>query len=209
VKGQVINMVWSADGKYIVTGDKKDNLSVIDTQTWTVVHSMRSSVEINQVRLTKDGKHLITSTTQGKIQILEFPSLGSPVAEVTAHYGSMYALQLSPKQKYLATGGADSQLCIFDTAELVCVEAMGRMTAAVRSISFSHTGEAVAAAADQGNIEICTVPSGEQLCSIPTSQGLGAKCIAFSSRSLELAVAENGNKLIKILKLKATASSKY
>ncbi len=87
-------------------------------------------------------------TTDGKIRILSYPEL-EPVLQVNhavkdgestefmlqGHTASCLTTELSPTGRYLATGGADSIIALFDTKDWICQRTVSRMVGPVKSIS--------------------------------------------------------------------------
>lgn len=94
------------------------------------------------------GEKVFLPTTEGKIRILSYPDL-QPVLHVNhavkegestefmlqGHTASCLTTELSPTGRYLATGGADSIIALFDTKDWICQRTVSRMVGPVKSIS--------------------------------------------------------------------------
>lgn len=94
------------------------------------------------------GEKVFLPTREGKIRILSYPEL-EPVLHVNhsvkpdestefmlkGHTAPCLTVELSPTGRYLATGGADSIIALFDTKDWICQRTVSRMVGPVRSIS--------------------------------------------------------------------------
>jgi len=79
-------------------------------------------------------------------------------------------LALSPTGRYLATGGSDALITLWDTEDWVCRRTLGAMVGSVRSVGFSWDGAYVVGGSDEGNgLEIAHVETGEYVCRVETS----------------------------------------
>jgi len=56
---------------------------------------------------------------------------------------------MDPKAKYLATGGSDALISIWDTTDWICVRTLDRAEHPIRSVSFSFDGAFIAAGSDE------------------------------------------------------------
>jgi THO complex subunit 3 len=122
-----------------------------------IVSSRQLSVDTNQMAFCWSGDKVFLPTTEGKIRILSYPDL-EPVLHVNhavkegestefmlkGHTASCLTTELSPTGRYLATGGADSIIALFDTKDWICQRTVSRIAGPVKSISaapFPGSGE--------------------------------------------------------------------
>jgi len=56
---------------------------------------------------------------------------------------------MDPKGKYLATGGSDALISIWDTNDWICVRTLDKAEHPIRSVSFSFDGAFIAAGSDE------------------------------------------------------------
>jgi THO complex subunit 3 len=113
-----------------------------------VVSSRQLSVDTNHMAFCWSGEKVFLPTTEGKIRILSYPDL-EPVLHANhavkdgestefmlqGHTASCLTTELSPTGRYLATGGADSIIALFDTKDWICQRTVSRMVGPVKSIS--------------------------------------------------------------------------
>ena len=66
--------------------------------------------------------------------------------EIQAHFGTVFCISVSNNNEFLATGSADSNLCIWDMDELVCLRSVKKKDSIIDQISFSKDDNFIAAA---------------------------------------------------------------
>lgn len=94
------------------------------------------------------GEKVFVPTTEGAIRILSYPELepafhanhatkdgNSTEFMLKGHTASCLTTELSPTGKYLATGGADSIISLFDTKDWICQRTISRMVGPVKCLS--------------------------------------------------------------------------
>jgi len=90
------------------------------------------------------------TTGEGKTRILSYPDLepvlhlnykGQPRTEfmLHGHTSSCLTTELQPTGRYLATGGSDSIIALWDTTDWICQRTITNMVGPVRSISENFT----------------------------------------------------------------------
>lgn len=112
----------------------------------TPLSSHQQSAQTNQIAFCWSGKKIFVTTTDGRVRILSYPDF-QPVlhqsygdeAEFTldGHTSSCNTTELQPSGRYLATGGSDSIIALWDTKDWICQRTISRMVGPVRSISKS------------------------------------------------------------------------
>lgn len=77
---------------------------------------------------------------------------------------------MQPTARFLATGGSDSIIALWDTTDWICQRTLIDMTGPVRSISFSFDGSYVVGGSDEGNgLEISHTETGEHVHTVKTA----------------------------------------
>ncbi|KAG6861575.1 hypothetical protein C0995_014871 [Termitomyces sp. Mi166 len=129
---------------------------------------------------------ILTHHSEHTLRILDYPSLKlreSPAA----HVGGCVAVALDPRGRYLASGGFDSIVNMFDLNEWICArtitvseyvplfllssfnerssELWNRN--AINALSFSHDGEYLAIANAGNYVDICATETGVPLHRVP------------------------------------------
>lgn len=121
-----------------------DNIFVLSPTSPTPLSSHQQPVNTNQIAFCWSGERVFVTTSEGKIRILSYPEfepiLRVPYGEqeefqLTGHTSSCLTAELQPIGRYLATGGADSIIALWDTEEWICQRTIVSMVGSVKSIS--------------------------------------------------------------------------
>lgn len=111
------------------------------------------------------------------VKITSYPSLNL-LHTLNAHTSSCISLALSSSGTYLAVGGSDALITLWDTLDWVCVRSLDRMTGPVRSVGFSFDGSFVLGGSDEGTcLEIAHTETGEYIHKVET--GMAAPHVAW------------------------------
>lgn len=146
--GDAFTLVWAPDGESLIVGNKSNNLFVLSPNQSTPLSSHQQAVQTNQVAFCWSGKKIFVTTGEGTTRILSYPDfepvlrLNHPMEEgksdefvLTGHTSSCVTAELQPTGRYLATGGTDSIIALWDTTDWLCQRTVTRMLGPVRSIS--------------------------------------------------------------------------
>ncbi|PKY13032.1 WD40 repeat-like protein [Rhizophagus irregularis] len=172
--GENINISWSWDGSMVAVGDKDDKISFIDprhkpspviVKTYAEGDDIRD--EINEISWNHDCSLFFLTTGSGAIKILKWPSL-QPVHVLRGHTANCYCIDFDPKKRYVAAGGADALVTLWDLEECVCLRSFKELEFPVRTISFTHDGVYLAAASEDEHIIVSNVETGKTVYRIKT-----------------------------------------
>ncbi|RMZ84284.1 hypothetical protein DV738_g733, partial [Chaetothyriales sp. CBS 135597] len=183
VGGDPFTLAWSADGSALVAGTKGDSLITICTaipSSPTVLAKHKQAQQTNQTTFSNayPPQDLLITQGDGSVKILDYPSM-SLLHTLSAHTSSCTAIAYSPTGKYVAVGGSDALISLWDTSDWVCRRTLSNpATGAVRGISWSWDGrylvgasEDVTSAAADGSIaglEVYHAETGDAVYTIPT-----------------------------------------
>jgi len=78
------------------------------------------------------------------------------------HVRSCYTLDFDPRGKYLATGGADAIVNLYDVSEWICIRTVTTAESTVVSVGFSFDGEYLASGCD-AYIDITATETGQHM----------------------------------------------
>ncbi|KAH9988415.1 WD40-repeat-containing domain protein [Russula vinacea] len=109
---------------------------------------------------------ILTHMSEHAIRIVDVPSLALR-ENLAAHVGGCVAAALDPRGRYLASGGYDSIVNLFDTSEWIAARTITVCEQAISDLSFSHDGEYLAIAGAGNYIDICATETGVPLHRVP------------------------------------------
>ncbi|KAK4131951.1 WD40 repeat-containing protein [Trichocladium antarcticum] len=161
--GSAHTLAWAPDGSSLLVGNRNGELFQISPTRSAIVSTHPQPVETNQMAFCWSGEKVFLPTGDGKIRILSYPEL-EPVLHVNhtvkpgestefmlkGHTAPCLTAELSPTGKYLATGGADSIIALFDTKDWICQRTITRLVGPVNSISFTFDGSYVVGGCAEG-----------------------------------------------------------
>ncbi|CAJ2513437.1 Uu.00g015560.m01.CDS01 [Anthostomella pinea] len=200
--GETFTLAWAPRGECVVVGNKDDKLFVLSPTQSTPLSEHQQPVATNNTTFCWSGQRLFTTTGEGKTRILSFPSF-EPAFEfdykdeehkefqLTGHTSSCILAELHPFNRYLATGGTDSTIALWETAEWNCVRTVSKMTGPVRSLSFSWDGLYIVGGSDEGaGLEVANAETGEHLCTYKTKDP--SPVVAWAPNRYALAYTDAG-----------------
>ncbi|KAH8808261.1 WD40-repeat-containing domain protein [Xylogone sp. PMI_703] len=177
--GDSFTLAWSPTGETLVVGNKTDNLFVLSPTQSTPISSHQQPVQTNQVAFDWNGKKIFLTTGEGRVKILSYPDF-EPVFQTSydpsipftlnGHTSSCLSVEMQPTARFLATGGSDSIIALWDTTEWICQRTLIDMVGPVRSISFSFDGSFIVGGSDEGpGLEIAHTETGEYVHTVKTA----------------------------------------
>ncbi|CBF75689.1 hypothetical protein AN3651.2 [Aspergillus nidulans FGSC A4] len=222
VGSDAFTLSWSADGKVLIAGRKDDTLIPITVESPsspTVTGQVTSaepafyktldphpqpvqtnattfSHHIPPADLPNPTRHLFATTGEGTVKIISYPSFET-LHTLHAHTSACLSIALAPTGRYLAVGGSDALISLWDTTEWICRRTVSSNNGgAVRGVSFSFDGRFICGACDEkecgGNgIEIFHAETGESVHTVNTggSSNTGVSAVAWHPSRYWLAYA--------------------
>lgn len=147
---EFLQLCWSPDSGHIALSNRQDRLYLLDLRrpgNLTLGATKASSLEINAMTWSASGDALWLAAggMPGRVQVYPAPSLQEDeMASLVAHQSATISLAADPTGQYMASGGADCLVNLWDPRHLVCMRSMPYATQAVTTMSFNHTGTLLA-----------------------------------------------------------------
>ncbi|ETN97861.1 hypothetical protein RFI_39665, partial [Reticulomyxa filosa] len=131
-----------------------NTISVVDGRKYGVIYTQKSDCSIYSLKWSLNDNFIMASDKDGKIQIYSIKDSNGRVLSkkhsITCHNGSCYCFDISSNGQYLATGGADGFVTLWDYKSLTCIKGIRREKpgCAVTSLSFSKDPTLLAVGTD-------------------------------------------------------------
>ena len=185
------------------SGDR--TVRIWDTRTNKQVHAieMRKCKALKNIKFQSEvnemawepmsgGKFFFLTTGSGSVEIFRYADMlaqeqAQPIHSLQAHTANCYCIDFSPKGEYLAVGGADAMVTIWDVQELVCLRTCTRFEWPVRTLSFSCDSRFLASGSEDLYVDIADVSTGEQVHKLSCSAAMNS--VAWHPSRLLLAYA--------------------
>ncbi|RDA84644.1 hypothetical protein CP532_5730 [Ophiocordyceps camponoti-leonardi (nom. inval.)] len=169
--GEALSLIWAPDGETLLVGNKEDMIFVLSPSQPVPLSSHQQSVQTNQISFCWTGERILAATSEGNARILGYPDFepffhhphgSGQEFQLQGHTSSCLTIELSPTAKYIATGGSDSIISLWDTEDLICQRTISSLAGPVRSISFTWDGSYIVGGTDEGSgLEVHHVETGD------------------------------------------------
>jgi WD40 repeat protein len=164
------------------------------TRKLSVSKSVGISNDINDVEWARDSSRIVLGHHSGFVEVYSVPALAKESA-IAAHGSTIFAMQLDPKGKLLATGGADAVVHLWNATELVCIRSFPRLEDSIRALSFSSDSSLLAYGGKDPRLEIADVDTGARVHLIELTDECLAIAFHPSLPVLAYSTAEKGRVL--------------
>ncbi len=162
----IASLVWSTTSDLIAIA-RFSEIDLLSGKSNKLVRTIKGLPgKVNSVRFSNDGKWLITSSGTtglfGQADIWEVGT-GKKLHEFVGHKDVLYAAQVSPDQKWLATGSYDNNIILWDIATGKKVRTLSGHNGAIFDLAFSPDSTALASASADATVKVWQVATGERL----------------------------------------------
>ena len=128
------------DELFVATGDGV--LIVVDMQLRAVKRQVKlSSKSIRVLAIAPQKKHLALGLSDHSIQVLDLAAGTLPITRLEGHSNSVFALEFSPDEKILVSGGRDACLKFWNTDRYLIEENVVAHLYAINYLSFREDGK--------------------------------------------------------------------
>jgi len=156
-------VTWCPDGSSYAVMNSDNTLSVIDVRkAGKIVRSHKFPMEVHEVMWGPAINQIMLATNKGCVDVVSLPHLES-MWSLRGHSSTCYCFATNSSHKYLATGGADATVTLWDLDDVVSTRTWAHMDHPVRSLSMSHDSKYLAYASELGEVEVLSIETGERL----------------------------------------------
>jgi WD40 repeat protein len=168
--GDINSVVFSPDGKYVVSGSEDGTARVWETVTRNEVTRMTHDEWVEVVAFSPDGKYVVSGSNDGTARVWN-TFTGEEVANRKHNYG-VDKVSFSPDGKYVLSAGCDKfgndSYCTESTAH-IWEAVTGNEIALIapdsylNSVAFSPDGKYVISGSDDGTARMWNAASGNEI----------------------------------------------
>lgn len=112
----------------------------------TPIASYQQPVPTNNITFCWSGQRIYATTSEGYTRVLDYPSFEPAFVydykapedaemKLHGHTSACTTVEVHPMNRYVATGGADSLISLFDTEEWNCQRTITKMVGPIKSMS--------------------------------------------------------------------------
>ena len=88
---------------------------------------------MNEIAYSWDGRLFFQGIHSGDVEVLSLPDM-QRVHLLRGHTGPVLSLAFDRQERYMATGGTDALVSLWDARDFICLRTFARMDHPVRSV---------------------------------------------------------------------------
>ena len=88
---------------------------------------------MNEIAYSRDGKLFFQGIHSGDVEVLSLPDM-QRVRLLRGHTGPVLSLAFDRQERYMATGGTDALVSLWDARDFICLRTFSRMDYPIRSV---------------------------------------------------------------------------
>ncbi|KAF8339034.1 WD40-repeat-containing domain protein [Cantharellus anzutake] len=183
---------YSPDGIHILArhraeGENPDTISLYDVGG----SSDSLSAQIDQATFNHTGELIYLAGGSGSISILDYPSL-EYLDRVMGHTKSCLSIGVDTRGRYIASGGSDALVNIWDIQDWICVRTISNAESPVVATAFSCDGEFIASSSESNYIDITESETGLHNTRVP--QRVKATSLAWHPIQQQILASAGGDR---------------
>ncbi|PNH12867.1 THO complex subunit 3 [Tetrabaena socialis] len=145
--------------------------------------------KLSEVKWGPTQAHLTMALDDGSVRIAALNKLDAPIWRLSSHASHTTCLAYSKNYKFLASGGSDALISLWDMEELICLRTYSRPDQSVRTLSFSHDAAWLAYCSEDGagTIDVVSTQTGDLASTLSLKSY--CECVAWCPAAPVLAFA--------------------
>lgn len=187
--GIIASLAWSADGRWLFTGNCGDNtVRLWDVDSGAIVASATTRKSATwQVAMSPDASRAVSGSGDKGVHVWE-PRTGKSLGVLEGHTGKILWLSFLPGGRRVISASQDKSLRLWDLETMKELVVLGGHTKQVSCVAVSPDGTLAASCASDGTVRLWNPTSGA--CERTFSHaGLIPSALEFSADGKELFVA--------------------
>jgi WD40 repeat protein len=115
LQDSLLDVEWSADGKWLYAGGEDFCVSVVNTATWAMVHKIQRSKWVQFISSSNRGSHLAVGGVASEVSILAVTDKWKTAMKIELKGLVPLSAKWHPKDQYLALTGQDNSVVVVET----------------------------------------------------------------------------------------------
>jgi WD40 repeat protein len=147
---------------YIVSGNLKNNFEFYEADALESFRDLTGNSDIvGEFDFSPDGKNIVTACWDGKVKVWDVLS-GMLIGRNATHEGPVYATAWDPKSRFIASGGADNNIILWNPENNTVIDTLKGHTTAVTCLKFTSNGEKLVSYSIEGTVKVWDLNTGEE-----------------------------------------------
>jgi WD40 repeat protein len=195
---RAVGAAFSTDGKLLFVGTSSEAVQVLEAETGAPAGQIHGSSWGNSVRVSPDGRHLLTGGEDGILTVYALTgSTGQKVWEHKGHENWVAGLAWTPDSTRFATAGHDSSIRVWKPGTTSPLAELEDHMGSVRALAFSPSGDRLASGGYDQSLRLWDVAKGA-LDGDPTPCDAQVRGLAFSPDGRTLFVGEASHRIVSL-----------
>lgn len=209
-KSIIRDVIFTSDGRFLVSAGDDKVVRVWDTQTGEVVRTIRGQIEdglegqIFAAALSPDERILAVGgylgklgdgRSAGRIRLHDFQT-GEVLGLLKGHSNIVNSLAFSPDGRYLASGSFDETVRLWDVNQQTIIHVLKGHTEPISAVAFSPDGKRIASGSNDDTIRLWDVQRGDLIKEL-TGHENNVVAVAFSPNG-QYMVSGSDDKTIRL-----------
>ncbi len=159
----VNSVVFSPNGKYILSGSSDNSIKLRDPGTGNVIRTFSGHLDrIHSVAFSSDGKTILSGSSDKTIKHWDV-NTGNVLHSFEGHTAKVCSVVFSPNGKYILSGSADRTIRLWDIGSGKIIHNLDRHKDTVFSAIFSPNNQYILSGSRDNTIKLWDVSSGKLL----------------------------------------------
>ncbi|KAL4996715.1 WD40-repeat-containing domain protein [Aspergillus recurvatus] len=157
----VSSLATSSNGRHLVAGFRDGAVRIWNAETGIVQQILQTAAPVECIAITPDGQKVaLASVVTIYLWDTDIQTHQSPL---TAHTSLISTIEVSPCQKWIATGAKNGTIGLWDRTTGLMVRMLHGHGSGIWTLSFSRDGRWIASASDDSTIRIWDFDTGETM----------------------------------------------
>jgi WD40 repeat protein len=180
-----VAMAVSPDGTKVAFGIRGVKLQTLQTGAMRKEFRVRAnSGKVYSLAFSGDGKVVYCGDNDGEITEYPVPGAGQDGVKFKWHHGDVTAMAVSPDGAWMATGGEDKFITIWDLAQRKPLQRLETAGADLLSVAISPDGSRLAASDENGTVMTWDCASWRPLLKLATGDTVNSVIFSGDGRQL-------------------------